>query len=71
MQDFHEPSIAVNAFDHVAIGYTCSGPNLAASACVSVGETMSGVTTFEWPQILAMVRVIFISPIRSSIGMRS
>jgi Domain of unknown function DUF11 len=53
-QDFHEPSIAVNAFDHVAIGYTCSGPNLAASACVSVGETVSGVTTFERPQILAI-----------------
>jgi hypothetical protein len=53
-QDFHEPSIAVNAFDHVVIGYTCSGPNLAASVCVSVGETVSGATTFERPQILAL-----------------
>jgi uncharacterized repeat protein (TIGR01451 family) len=53
-QDFHEPSIAVNEFGNVVIGYTCSGPNLAASACVSVGETVSGVTTFETPQILAL-----------------
>ena len=37
--DFHEPSIAVNQFGHVVIGYTCSGPNLAASVCVSVGTT--------------------------------
>jgi hypothetical protein len=52
-QDFHEPSIAVNEFGHVVIGYTCSGPNLAASACVSVGETTGGVTTFKAPMILA------------------
>ena len=40
--DFHEPSIAVNEFGHVVIGYTCSGPNLAASVCVSVGTTAGG-----------------------------
>jgi hypothetical protein len=53
-RDFHEPSIAVNELGHVVIGYTCSGPNLAASVCVSVGETVGGVTTFEGPQILVV-----------------
>jgi hypothetical protein len=53
-RDFHEPSIAVQEPGNVVIGYTCSGPNLAASVCVSVGETVSGVTTFEGPQILAI-----------------
>jgi hypothetical protein len=52
-EDFHEPSIAVNEFGQVVIGYTCSGPSLAASACASVGETIGGVTTFEAPMILA------------------
>lgn len=51
-RDFHEPSIAVNEFGNVVIGYTCSGPNLAPSVCVSVGETSTGVTTFEAPAIL-------------------
>ncbi len=51
-EDFHEPSIAVNEFGNVVIGYTCSGPNLAPSACVSVGETVGGVTTFESPLVL-------------------
>ena len=45
--DFHEPSIAVNNAGHVVIGYTCSGPNLAASVCASVGTTAGGVTTFQ------------------------
>jgi hypothetical protein len=51
-EDYHEPSIAVNPFGNVVIGYTCSGPNLAASACVSVGETVGGTTTFEDRMIL-------------------
>jgi len=51
-EDFHEPSIAVNDFGQVVIGYTCSGPNLAPSACVSVGETIDGVTTFEIPFVV-------------------
>ncbi len=50
--DFHEPSIAVNQFGHVVIGYTCSGANLAASVCVSVGTTSGGVTTFKAPAIV-------------------
>jgi uncharacterized repeat protein (TIGR01451 family) len=50
--DFHEPSIAVNEFGHVVIGYTCSGPNQAASVCVSVGTTTAGVTTFQPPAIV-------------------
>jgi len=48
-EDYHEPSIAVNEFGNVVIGYTCSGPSLAPSACVSAGETVGGVTTFESP----------------------
>ncbi|MBI5547955.1 MAG: DUF11 domain-containing protein [Deltaproteobacteria bacterium] len=51
-RDFHEPSIAVNARGDVVIGYTCSGPNLSPSVCVSVGQTSGGVTTFEAPAIL-------------------
>jgi len=51
-RDFHEPSIAVSELGNVVIGYTCSGPTLAASVCVSVGETSAGVTTFEAPAIL-------------------
>ena len=50
-RDFHEPSIAVNGLGQAVIGYTCSGPNLPASVCVSVGETAAGVTTFEAPAI--------------------
>ena len=52
-RDFHEPSIAVNDHGDVVIGYTCSGPSLAASVCVSLGTTAAGVTTFEPPAILA------------------
>jgi hypothetical protein len=51
-RDFHEPSIAVNDREDVVIGYTCSGPALAASVCVSVGATTGGVTTFENPAVL-------------------
>jgi hypothetical protein len=51
-QDFFDPSIAVNEFDDVVIGYTCSGPSLSPSACVSVGETDNGVTNFENPLLL-------------------
>ncbi|MCP3981127.1 MAG: DUF11 domain-containing protein [bacterium] len=51
-EDYHEPSIAVNPFGDVVIGYTCSGPNLAASACISVGETAAAVTTFEPPFVV-------------------
>ena len=50
--DFHEPSIAVNNSGRVVIGYTCSGPNLAASVCASVGTTAGGVTTFVAPAIV-------------------
>ncbi|HUR99931.1 MAG TPA: hypothetical protein VMZ26_17840, partial [Pyrinomonadaceae bacterium] len=50
--DYHEPSIAVNTFGHVVIGSTCSGPNLPASVCASVGTTAGGVTTFQAPAIL-------------------
>ena len=53
-EDYHEPSIAVNEFGNVVIGYTCSGPSLAASVCVSVGETAGGVTTFESPLVLRL-----------------
>jgi uncharacterized repeat protein (TIGR01451 family) len=51
-RDFHEPSISVNHHGDVVIGYTCSGPTLAASVCVSLGQTSAGVTTFEAPAIL-------------------
>lgn len=51
-RDFHEPSIQVNEHGDVVIGYTCSGPTLAASVCVSVGTTTAGVTTFQAPAIL-------------------
>jgi hypothetical protein len=51
-QDFFDPSIAVNEFGDVVIGYTCSGPSLSPSACVSVGETVNGITTFEIPLLL-------------------
>jgi hypothetical protein len=53
-EDYYEPSIAVNEFGNVVIGYTCSGPSLAPSACVSVGETVGGVTTFENPLVLQL-----------------
>ena len=53
-EDYHEPSIAVNDFGNVVIGYTCSGPSLAASSCVSVGETAGGVTAFESPLVLKL-----------------
>lgn len=51
-QDFHEPTIATNDHGDVVIGYTCSGPNLAASVCVSLGQTAGGVTTFAAPVVL-------------------
>lgn len=53
-QDFHEPSIAADQSGNVLIGYTCSGPNLSPSTCVSVGTTAGGVTTFEAPRVLRM-----------------
>ncbi|MGH3362840.1 MAG: hypothetical protein ACRDOM_10330, partial [Nocardioides sp.] len=52
-RDFHEPSITVNAHGDVVIGYTCSGPTLSPSVCVSLGQTAGGVTTFQAPEILA------------------
>jgi len=52
-RDFIYPSIAVNAHGDVVIGYTCSGPALAGSVCVSVGTSAGGVTTFQAPAILA------------------
>lgn len=52
-EDYHEPSIAVNEFGKVMVGYTCSGPSLNPSSCVSVGETDGvGVTTFEARMVL-------------------
>jgi hypothetical protein len=50
--DFIYPSIAVNEFGQVVIGYTCTGPALYASACASVGETVGGVTEFDPPILL-------------------
>ena len=50
-EDYHEPSIAVNSLGDVVIGYTCSGPGLNASVCISVGEVIGGVTSFESPQV--------------------
>ncbi len=46
------PSIAVNEFGQVVIGYTCTGPALPASACASAGETFGGVTEFDPPLLL-------------------
>ena len=51
-EDYHEPSIAVNSMGDVVIGYTCSGPALNASVCISVGETLAGATTFEARQLI-------------------
>jgi uncharacterized repeat protein (TIGR01451 family) len=52
-EDYHEPSISVNVFGDVLVGFTCSGPALNASTCISVGETDGGgVTTFETPQVI-------------------
>jgi len=51
-EDYHEPSIAVNDFGDVLVGFTCSGPSLNPSTCISVGETIGGVTTFETPQVV-------------------
>ncbi len=53
-EDFHEPSIAVNALGDIVVGYTCSGPSLPASSCVSIGETQAFDIVFEKPQILAL-----------------
>ncbi len=50
--DYYDPSIAVNTFGHVVIGSTCSGANLPASVCASVGTTTAGVTTFQPPAIV-------------------
>ena len=51
-EDYHEPSIAVNAFGDVVVGFTCSGPSLNASTCIAVGKTVAGVTTFEAQQVV-------------------
>ncbi|MFN0016898.1 MAG: dockerin type I domain-containing protein [Pirellulaceae bacterium] len=55
-RDFYDPSIAVNQFGIVAIGYTSSGPTQFAGATVSVGTTINGiggpVTTFAAPLIV-------------------
>jgi uncharacterized repeat protein (TIGR01451 family) len=53
-EDYHEPSIAVNSLGDVVIGYTCSGPNLNASVCISVGQTIGGVTTFDPTQVTTL-----------------
>ena len=50
-EDYHEPSIAVNSMGDVVIGYTCSGPSLNLSVCISVGETVAGVTSFQARQL--------------------
>ncbi len=47
--DFLDPSIAVNQFGTVVIGYTATGPTQFPSAFVSVGQTVGGVTTFNAP----------------------
>jgi len=51
-EDYHEPSIAVNSMGDVVIGYSCSGPSLNVSTCISVGETIAGVTSFDPRQIV-------------------
>jgi len=51
-EDYHEPSISVNDFGDILVGFTCSGPSLNASTCIAVGETLGGVTTFETPQVV-------------------
>jgi len=50
--DFHEPSIAVNLFGSVMIGFTGSGPNHAPSSYVSVGLTVGASTVFDAPILL-------------------
>ena len=54
LEDYVYPSIAVNEFGQVVIGYTCTGGGLAASACVSAGETLEGVTEFDPPLLLRL-----------------
>lgn len=61
-EDYHEPSIAVNGRGDVVIGYTCSGPSLNASVCISVGETAGGVTTFETRQIVTPGAGLYYQP---------
>jgi len=51
-EDYIDPSIAVNSFGDVVIGYTCSGPSLNLSVCISVGETIGGVTSFDPRQVV-------------------
>jgi hypothetical protein len=46
------PSIAVNDFDQVVIGFTGVGENEFAGAYAVVGETIGGVTTFGDPILL-------------------
>jgi hypothetical protein len=54
-EDYHEPSIAVNEYGKVIVGYTCSGPSLNPSSCVSIGETSGGgTTTFEPRMVLQL-----------------
>jgi hypothetical protein len=49
---FFYPSIAVNEFGQVVIGFNGSGPTQFASAFAVVGETEGGVTTFADPILL-------------------
>jgi len=51
-EDYHEPSISVNERGDVLVAFTCSGPSLNASTCITVGDTFLGTTTFETPQVV-------------------
>jgi hypothetical protein len=44
--DLIDPSMAVNQFGDVVIGFTASGQNKYASAYAVVGDTIDGITTF-------------------------
>ena len=49
--EYYLPSIAVNDFGDVAIGFSGSGDNLPISAFLAVGDTRSGITTFDAPLV--------------------
>lgn len=50
--DFYYGSIAVNDFDDVVIGFSGSGENQFVSSYAALGQTSSGMTTFDTPLLL-------------------
>ncbi len=52
LHDYYYPSLAVNQFGDVVIGYTRSGETEFASAYASIGETVNNVTTFGDPNFI-------------------